>query len=166
MRIFVLDDDPQVVPLTRYIQGEGHLVDHAKKPKQVLNDAFLWLAHQPGASKYSRFFFDAAVPTESVYNILHKRMDVYQDPDGFNGLRFMLHNLKFYKERTNHVAIFTAHHTQVSEKEEIDVFGVKFIQEEIPKDEKEKLEKNGKAPKIRFYFEELESKKKQEGEPI
>ena len=124
MRIFFLEDNPHVyVQLVKYLEECGHTVDHSDR----LRSAVWKLESDPKADSYDLFLFDAGMKPEQVRCFdTSKDKDIYNEPNGFNGLLFLLRNMDLLGNRDDAIAIVTAYTKQIRETKSIDVFGKTF----------------------------------------
>ena len=127
MKIFFLENDIDVFNIIKHLRNKENIVYHAHN----LKDAACFLEFEPGVSFFDIFFFDVGLPAEEVRHVNNNKGKVtYNEPNRFNGLLFLLHNLDLLINRQSRVSIITAFRKQVLELGNIDVFGKNYIRKE------------------------------------
>lgn len=151
-KIFMLEDNPDVFPSIEKLRRLGHTVTVTSN----LKDAAYKLECNPGVDYYDKFMFDAALISENVPHLKKKKEFVYyNEPNGFNGLLFLLNNLDTLGEnafRPERVAIITALTNKLIHIPKIVMPNGKrsFESSELPKADSKLMIFNKRVPKIRY----------------
>ena len=146
MRIFIVENDPEVMRVVQNLSERGHEVYHAER----LGKAAQLLEFHPKVDYFDLFFFDVGIPSERVRHLGDKGMLTYNHHDGFNGLVFLLNNLDILGTRMNDITLITAFKQRVIGLESIDVFGKTFVRERYSKKEDAKRSRSEQQTKLRY----------------
>jgi hypothetical protein len=149
MKIFILEDDPEVFAYIEQLKVT-YEVFHVRN----LKDAAYLLEYEPGVKSFNKFIFDAALISEVVIH-RNKGTVQYKENNNFNGLLFLLNNLDILGKKAYHsecIAIITA---LTNKLRDIPSFIMPdkariISKSELTYEEKRILQKNQRAPKIRF----------------
>lgn len=122
MKIFFLEDVPEMLYIIENQRESGHEVYHAKN----LQEAAMILEIHPGANYFDLFFFDLGLRAEKVKHIGEKGEIIYNHPGELNGLLFLLNNMDILGDKTKQISIISAYRKQITELRKLEIDGKIF----------------------------------------
>jgi len=150
MRIFVLENDPQIYKFLELLAESGHEIHHAKN----LQNAAILLEFDPKIDYFDLLFFDVELPAEKVVHPDGMNTFIYTEEKNLNGLMYILNRIDTLESLLTNVVVITAHKQRIIDMSSIDVFGREFKRMPLTeKQEKRRFERD-QVLKINYEAED------------